>query len=604
MSLQVLASNLAARGRHGDSMLVHMSPAEVQGLHSLAVAHTGEGLTINPHTGLPEAFKLGNFLPAIAGAALSFIPGVGPLMAAGIVGGLTGLATGSLEKGLTAGLGAYGGAGIASGLGAAGATQTAGATGGVSPMAASASSPAAASAAYGDSSAAGYAALDDSAAASLPQAMGSGATQASMAAASPSAFTRNMAQAGQGAQSMGSQTARDAFVKKMGGPLGLMQAGNLAFTPALAKHEDNSGNVDYDPGDIRPYTYDPRTQQYHALPSYKATKHMALGGSVQDLIDQASSQSRGVPVQAVHPADTGVPPGGFDFNDINRDLGPNAPHLYSYDAAHQRFGRMIPAPVMPSNVDQFGDRNFGGAGSSGVGDGSGISSGQNADGSPSTGVSTSGPPGLSGIANAIGVAVGAVANAMSAPNDAPAAVESMGTAAGPSAANGVSSGVSGGNDGGPAGAADSPGAPGGDAPGDGPGAASDSGNGNGTGVGGNSGGTSGGDSDSGSYALGGLAALAGGGNSVTPQPPRFLRGPGDGVSDSIPAQINGQRPAALADGEFVVPARIVSEIGNGSSEAGARQLYAMMDRIQKRRAKTTGSGNVAVDSRARALLPA
>lgn len=85
---------------------------------------------------------------------------------------------------------------------------------------------------------------------------------------------------------------------------------------------------------------------------------------------------------------------------------------------------------------------------------------------------------------------------------------------------------------------------------------------------------------------------------------RMLRGPGDGVSDSIPASIAGKRPAKLADGEFVVPARIVSELGNGSSEAGARKLYAMMDRIQKARGRTTGKDRVAVNSRAESLLPA
>ena len=85
---------------------------------------------------------------------------------------------------------------------------------------------------------------------------------------------------------------------------------------------------------------------------------------------------------------------------------------------------------------------------------------------------------------------------------------------------------------------------------------------------------------------------------------RLLRGPGDGVSDSIPASIADKRPARLADGEFVVPARIVSELGNGSTEAGARKLYAMMDRVQKRRAETVGKGKVAVNSRAEKLLPA
>jgi hypothetical protein len=84
---------------------------------------------------------------------------------------------------------------------------------------------------------------------------------------------------------------------------------------------------------------------------------------------------------------------------------------------------------------------------------------------------------------------------------------------------------------------------------------------------------------------------------------RLLRGPGDGVSDSIPASIGDRQPARLADGEFVVPARIVSEIGNGSTEAGARKLYAMMDRVQKARGKTVGKNKVAVNTKADKLLP-
>lgn len=85
---------------------------------------------------------------------------------------------------------------------------------------------------------------------------------------------------------------------------------------------------------------------------------------------------------------------------------------------------------------------------------------------------------------------------------------------------------------------------------------------------------------------------------------RLLRGPGDGVSDSIPATIGHKQPARLADGEFVVPARIVSEIGNGSTEAGARKLYAMMDRIQSARGKTVGKGKIAKNTRADKYLPA
>jgi hypothetical protein len=99
------------------------------------------------------------------------------------------------------------------------------------------------------------------------------------------------------------------------------------------------------------------------------------------------------------------------------------------------------------------------------------------------------------------------------------------------------------------------------------------------------------------YAGGGIASL--GGYSDGGQ---LLRGPGDGVSDDIPATIGDKQPARLADGEFVVPARIVSELGNGSTEAGARKLYAMMDRIKKARRKSMK--NIAANSKADKHLPA
>jgi hypothetical protein len=85
---------------------------------------------------------------------------------------------------------------------------------------------------------------------------------------------------------------------------------------------------------------------------------------------------------------------------------------------------------------------------------------------------------------------------------------------------------------------------------------------------------------------------------------QLLKGPGDGVSDDIPASINDKQPARLADGEFVIPARIVSELGNGSTDAGAKRLYGMMDRIQADRSKTIGKDKVAVDTKARKHLPA
>lgn len=100
-------------------------------------------------------------------------------------------------------------------------------------------------------------------------------------------------------------------------------------------------------------------------------------------------------------------------------------------------------------------------------------------------------------------------------------------------------------------------------------------------------------------AAGGIASLGGYSDGG-----RLLRGPGDGVSDSIPAVIGNKQPARLADGEFVIPARIVSELGNGSTDAGARQLYAMMDRIQAARRKTVGKDKVAANTKAAKNLPA
>ena len=80
------------------------------------------------------------------------------------------------------------------------------------------------------------------------------------------------------------------------------------------------------------------------------------------------------------------------------------------------------------------------------------------------------------------------------------------------------------------------------------------------------------------YASGGVTTLSQG---------RLLKGPGDGMSDSIPAQIVGgnrpPEPAALGDGEFVIPADVVSHLGNGSTEAGSKRLYEMLDKVRQAR---------------------
>ena len=82
---------------------------------------------------------------------------------------------------------------------------------------------------------------------------------------------------------------------------------------------------------------------------------------------------------------------------------------------------------------------------------------------------------------------------------------------------------------------------------------------------------------------------------------RMLKGPGDGMSDSIPGVIGSKQPARLADGEFVVPADVVSHLGNGSTDAGAKRLYAMMDKVRKAR---TGNKKQGKQIKAEKYLPA
>jgi hypothetical protein len=71
----------------------------------------------------------------------------------------------------------------------------------------------------------------------------------------------------------------------------------------------------------------------------------------------------------------------------------------------------------------------------------------------------------------------------------------------------------------------------------------------------------------------------------------YLDGAGDGMSDSIPATIEGKQPARLADGEFVIPADVVSHLGNGSTKAGSKRLYAMLDKVRKARTGTKNKVN-------------
>jgi hypothetical protein len=102
-------------------------------------------------------------------------------------------------------------------------------------------------------------------------------------------------------------------------------------------------------------------------------------------------------------------------------------------------------------------------------------------------------------------------------------------------------------------------------------------------------------------AKGGMSYMEGGGTTDVTGEPRMVQGMGDGMSDSVPATIEGVQEARLANDEFVIPADVVADIGNGSSNAGAKKLYSMMDRIRKARHGTTKQPP---EIRAERLMPA
>jgi hypothetical protein len=424
-------------------------------------------------------------------------------------------------------------------------------------------------------------------------------------------FGDRLSQMGRGVEALGTPQGQDAFMKNIGGGKGLMQAGLAAAAPMMTPttpkpYVPDSRRVNYrfDPGRIEDpeagYSGDPTGQRRYFNPTYT---RLAGGGPVEDMslsnvydmqnarggvsdmgIDNSTGMQRMARGGITSMADGGysydpdtqtysgsAPSGGFNpgiSGLIGRVVnGANADRVsYQYDPITKTYKKI--SPEKPEETSQVlnaldaggfgGDISVGGETLGGFGHGYGAGAGVGAIG---LGQGLSGM-GMTGVGGAIADAGVATLGAMEAQAAADAAAQGYG-------------GYGGGGHGGA----------GGDI-------------GGGSGVGGAEGGYGGGEGGVG-YARGGLSHLGDYSDGG-----RLLRGPGDGVSDSIPAMIGKKRPARLADGEFVVPARIVSELGNGSTEAGARKLYAMMDRVQRARGKTTGKNKVAKNTRAAKYLPA
>lgn len=474
-------------------MLVHMTPKEVGGLQALAMAHGGS-LTINPETGLPEAGFLSSLLPTLIGAGLSIASGgaLTPLMAAGLTGAGYGIATGNLGKGLMAGLGAYGGAGLGAGLSAAGTGAT------FVDDAVMAGGNAAGAQAAGQAT----------------------ANQVIAKQALEEAAKAPFSTVGKGLGALTDASGRSAFMSGMSNAApysGMASSASLlgALTPESTRLGGGSQKAL-----IRPYTFE-RTQN----PEAYAPSPTAYSGEPFDSRERNYFTEKFTALDPYRAPGPEYAAGGLTAlavggpvetmsaeNAVGQNLDYPQSQLQTSMYSNPMMQRPIVSDVIKSGldapVDQYaGQERF-------------ASGGDSRRGMDLNMLDT-------------------ISSARDADPESMAAMRASGYNMGDLEKYGTG------------------------------------------------------------YAAGGISHLGDYSDGG-----RLLRGPGDGVSDSIPASIGDRRPARLADGEFVVPARIVSELGNGSTEAGARKLYAMMDRVQKARKKSVGQKKVAVDSKAEKLLPA
>jgi hypothetical protein len=697
MSLHHLANQLQSAGRNGDSMLVHMTPGEVGGLQALAMANGGS-LTINPKTGLPEAFFLAALLPTIAGMGLK-AAGMSALGSALTVGAVSTLTSGSLSKGLMAGLGAFGGAGFGGALAAKGAAAAAPTVAGAAPGLASGalnqmqagilSSPimkagtnlAAAPSGIMSTATMGGNALLPAGAGPMNLAAAPMSSPLTVPVSQPS-FSSELANMGRGFKKVISDP-KEIVKFAEDNPLESLSVLN-AVSQATRRRGAGPRDEDVQPLEKYRYEYDRRPvgvassrsseRDYFPNARYVPTGEFYAGGGLMALASggpveemsrlntigantgypmanqmsstYASPAERPISENIIHPqGDANIDPytGAEKFADggYTRYTGDRPLDQYKDDYYY------VPGTSAGSGYHMYRDSEQGG-GSSGSGGSSKINFFDPSYYDPKTGMygeQSNAPKALSTKAidqtretlnplyqkyfgrdiDPEGLAAYTSKQFSPAELDkiftgseeykpiaaAKAAAEKEASYATPEQAADAYQRIMGrtpdlagleyytktnrmtpeemekslrGSDEyfknlakpfvpaityGDNGMASIEGAPKYDP--------SQYGFAAGGGI-----------SDLGAYSDGG----------------RLLKGPGDGVSDSIPAVIGERQPARLADGEFVIPARIVSELGNGSTDAGARKLYAMMERIQSARKKSVGKGRVAANTKSEKYLPA
>ena len=471
------AQNLASRGRNGDSMLVHMAPEEVAGLRALARSQ-GTELTINPETGMPEAFSLKKFLKAAAPIALGWA--LGPAgygvfqsaLGAGLaVGAGYTLATGSLQQGISAGLGAYGGSNLAQGLQAAGTAGSAGAsTANTGFQAGSAAGGSAAEAALVNP----MAPVDYS----LVPGSATGAGQGLSAASIPTNATTG---------------ALDYSNIFSGGSLT-----TAPTTPSLAMGTGALGTgVKAVAQNFAPSTIPDTTYQLGASGVPEATTKMVEVPRTEPIDYSLTGKEKIVPGSAATGAER------YMGDEETRKL------------AEERY-KEVTGSTLGTSVSQVAAGELGR---------------QSAE------------------AEAIFAAQQASIQRKK-DEQKKRYLESAYRTLGSRPFYGTRMGKAGGLM---------------------------------------------------KLAGGGMTYMEAGGTTGPTGTPRDVTGTGDGMSDSVPASIEGVQEARLADGEFVIPADVVADIGNGSSDAGSKKLYDMMDRIRMAR---HGTKEQPPEIKAERLMPA
>ena len=645
MSLHTLANYMAAHGRGPDTTLVHMAPTELASLQDLAQRHGGS-LTINPHTGLPEAGFLSSLLPMALGAAAQFIPGMqgmGAGMIGAGIGAVHGLASGSLSQGLLAGMSAYSGAGLSGGLLGSGiAVENPAIEAKMKEL--QVAQAQAANKALSEQTRA----IAEEQAAKLSQQLQQ--MQTTALNKESRGFMDNLSTAGKGLTggfknfytSMG--TTPGAFGPKTtlaAGAIPMVLSGiedSQTSVPTVKSTDSDRGayansGATFHPNWVGPYdNKTPGGEKTYAMPYYGADgglTHMADGGMAEGGMPQQDAYQ-----EYMDYLNKNLPSGG---------LAPITPLPFKYTEAPAALSTAAVSALTPEYVAPMGTRGGGGLSFERREERDNPMSWMNLS-EDAQASSLAASPGMLGFHEGVlnvwsGSPLGMIQNAFDPGRQnkeramianargriaADKAMQGFGgsllgsTGAAPGSSTAPSLGANnninpgwGSRDAGGRGFQGSGAAPGSStAPA--AGANNNANPGWGSRDAGGAGDARGGYLDNGKFDQryangGGITALAQGGMynlGSYSDGGRLLRGPGDGVSDSIPATIGRKQPARLADGEFVIPARIVSEIGNGSTEAGARKLYAMMDRVQKARGNTMGKGKVAKNSRADRYLPA